>query len=272
MKKIMQILSAAALVIVMATSCKKEAEITTPNTGNDTEISQQVLNQIKSHGFGTGSVKKVEGGYLVEGDILLTPEFLSSKAPTQLLRLGDEEHYRTNYLVGYLPRTITIRVSTSLPYYSNYVAATDAAIARYNALGLKLKFARVTSGGNIVINPAPSGAGYLASAGFPSSYGHPYYQVLVNTGTLNSWPHVTKTTILAHEIGHCIGFRHTDFMNRSYSCGGSAVNEGAGTSGAIHIPGTPTGPSANSWMLACIGYGVDRPFTYYDKVALNYVY
>jgi hypothetical protein len=79
-------------------------------------------------------------------------------------------------------------------------------------------------------------------------------------------------TILAHEIGHCIGFRHTDYMDRSYSCGGSATNEGASSVGAILIPGTPSGPDANSFMLACIASGANRPFNNNDKTALDYLY
>ena len=61
-------------------------------------------------------------------------------------------------------------------------------------------------------------------------------------------------------------------MNRAYSCGGSPVNEGDGGVGAIHISGTPTGPDAGSWMLACIGNGVDRPFNGNDVTALNALY
>jgi hypothetical protein len=76
---------------------------------------------------------------------------------------------------------------------------------------------------------------------------------------------------MAHEMGHCIGFRHTDYMNRAYSCGGSTYNEGSAGVGAIHIPGTPTGPSASSWMLACSNGG-NRPFTSADRTALNYLY
>ena len=79
-------------------------------------------------------------------------------------------------------------------------------------------------------------------------------------------------SIVAHEMGHCIGYRHTDYMNRAYSCGGHHSNEGSAGIGAVWIPGTPTGPDANSWMLACIGSGVNRPFTANDKVALNYLY
>jgi hypothetical protein len=79
-------------------------------------------------------------------------------------------------------------------------------------------------------------------------------------------------SILAHEMGHCIGFRHTDYMDRSFSCGGSPTNEGASTVGAIQIPGTPAGPDPNSWMLSCIGSGQNRPFNANDKTALNYLY
>jgi hypothetical protein len=61
-------------------------------------------------------------------------------------------------------------------------------------------------------------------------------------------------------------------MNRAYSCGGTAVNEGSAGVGAINIPGTPTGPDPNSWMLSCIGSGQDRPFNANDVIALNYLY
>jgi hypothetical protein len=50
------------------------------------------------------------------------------------------------------------------------------------------------------------------------------------------------------------------------------VNEGASTVGAILIPGTPSGPDPNSWMLACIGADQNRPFNANDKTALNYLY
>jgi uncharacterized protein GlcG (DUF336 family) len=246
-------------------SCQKSS---TPKNEQE-EVSSAVKSKILALGFTDDNVQKTDEGYLVEGDIIITEADLNSVPDNVFLRIANDEQYRTNNLVTGLPRNITVRVSSSLP--ASYVTATNAAIARYNAQGLRVTFSRVTSGGNIVISAAPSGAGYLASAGFPSG-GNPYNSVRVNRSYLDTWNANTVTSIIAHEVGHCIGFRHTDYMSRQYSCGGSPVNEGASTVGAVHIPGTPTGPSAGSWMLACIGNGVNRPFTSSDLTALNYIY
>jgi len=256
----------ACTLTVLLIACKKESTV----KEEQVSIPDEVLGKISSLGFSNKNVVKTDEGYLVEGDIVLTDEFLIHEPEADFLRVGDEEQYRTFNLVTGLPRNITVRVSSSLP--SRYVTALDATINRYNALGLRITFSRVTSGGNIVISSAPSGAGYLASAGFPSSGGSPYGSVRVNRNYLDTWNINTVTSILAHEIGHCIGFRHTDYMSRQYSCGGSPVNEGASSVGAVHIPGTATGPDPNSWMLACIGNGVNRPFNTNDRTALNYLY
>jgi hypothetical protein len=155
---------------------------------------------------------------------------------------------------------------------STYVAAVDEAIRRYNAEGLLIRFQRVSSNYGILMTAAPSGSTYLASAGFPSG-GNPHNVVQVNVGAIGSSPNTNYlATILAHEVGHCIGFRHTDYMDRSYSCGGQYTNEGASTVGAIHIPGTPTSADPNSWMLACIGTGANRYFNANDRTALRYIY
>jgi len=245
------------------TSCKKESK----QPAQD-EISQETLTKIYDHGFGTSNVQKVDEGYLVEGDIILTEEFLNSAPGGNFLRIANNEQYRTTLLVTGLPRTITVSSSGSVN--SNVSSAIDVAIARYNAENLTIDMVRVGSGGDINIKIV-NGGPYIASAGFPTSGGDPYNQVKFNRQYQN-WQNNTLASVFAHEMGHCIGFRHTDYMDRSFSCGGSPTNEGASSVGAIHIAGTPTGPDSGSWMLSCIGNGTNRPFNANDKQALGVLY
>lgn len=267
MKKRFLTLGVLAVLIAGLHSCNKNE----PTSAGDTVLSMSadVQAKITALGFDASEAYPTEGGYIVENDIFLSNEDLNKPMDLfQSIYFGTEEQYHTTNLVTGLPRTITVSVASTLP--ASIQTATTNAIARYNAEGLSLTFLKVTSGGDIAIKKAPNGAQYIASAGFPSG-GNPYSQILFNTKYAN-WNANTLTSIIAHEMGHCIGYRHTDYMDRSYSCGGSPVNEGDGGVGAIHISGTPTGPDAASWMLACIGNGVNRPFNANDVTALNALY
>jgi hypothetical protein len=252
--------------VVVLFSCKKEGKPVSD------EVPQSVKDQISALGFTSANAQKIDEGYLVEGDIIITPELLSNSPQSQFLRVGNEEQYRTTNLVKSLPRTITVSLDRRIP--SAYGPVLTEMVNRYNALNLQVHFQQVSSGGQIVFKVAHGS--YLASSGFPDAQGNPYPTVNVNTNAIGTGTSSTfinyAATIFAHEVGHCIGFRHTDYMNRAYSCGGSPVNEGASTVGAILIPGTPASPDPNSWMLSCISGGQNRPFNSNDRTALNYLY
>ena len=274
MRKTFTHLMIASALFVAFQSCKKDAKEldTIPE-----EVPESVKAQIKNLGFHTQGVQKIDEGYLVEGDIVLTPENLSGVPTSQELIIGNEEHYRTTNLVNTSTyATIKVAISSSSSSHTAvFTAALDEAIRRYNAEGLKIRFQRVSSSPNITVNAYYHVSNTLGSAGFPSGGGAPYSKIQMNTywySTSTSSTNINYiATIMAHEMGHCIGFRHTDYMDRSYSCNGSYYNEGSSSVGAIHIPGTPTGPSSRSWMLACSD-GSNRPFTSADRTALTYVY
>lgn len=266
MRKVSSLLAAASLVLMLAYGCAKEVKEPTA----ESEISEAVLAKISNLGFDKTGVQRTEGGYLVEGDIVLTEDYLNQRPTSPNMIIAQEEQYHTFNLVK-APRTITVSVSGSVP--SGFLPAVDEAIARYNKENLQLTFSRVASNGNIVISMV-TGASYIASAGFPTNNGAPYNRISYNTTYAGSnYSQEFKATVIAHEIGHCIGFRHTDYMNRRYSCG-SGGNEGQTKNGvgAVHIPGTPTGPDAASWMLACLSSTTNRPFNANDKIALDYIY
>jgi hypothetical protein len=262
--KIIKLITLAFFLTAIFASCKKQA------IAVEDEVSSVAKQKINELGFNTDGVIKTASGYLVEGDINLSEEDLNGLPTSNEIIYANEEHYRTTKLVTSLPRTITVSISSGAASY--FITALDIAIGRYNAQNLQLHFTRVASGGDINIQLFYQVSNTLGSSGFPRG-GNPYPTIQMNTYWYTS---STKTdyigTIIAHEMGHCIGYRHTDYMDRSYSCGGSAVNEGSAGVGAIHITGTPTGPSSGSWMLACIGSGQNRPFTTADVVALTNVY
>jgi hypothetical protein len=260
---------------VIATSCKREA-ITTPKD----EVSSAVLQQIAAQGYSTEGVRKVDNGYLVEGDIVLTNDNLTRQSTSPNLVIANVEQYRTTNLVKNLPRVITVSVSGTLVGNAVWSNATNNMISRYNALGVQLTFQRVASGGNVDVvgfDQGPSGGFItLGSSGFPDAAGNPYPQIKMNTNVqaYGANPNLTYVTnVLQHEMGHCIGFRHTDYFDRSLSCGGHKSNERAGSIGAVWIPGTPTGFDSESFMLACSNGGAtDRTFNANDIIALNYLY
>ncbi|MFC1225265.1 M57 family metalloprotease [Pedobacter sp. BG31] len=269
----------AVLFIFMIYSCAKKQNI---ETKQHSEIPESILASIKEMGFNTNGITIMKDGYIVEGDIFLPKSSLGKAKNSSNLIIAKSEQYQTYNLVQNLPRTITISVSNLPAIYST---AASNAIGRYNSLNLKINFQLVSSNGNIEIigfneGPTPTGI-RLGFGGFPFS-GNPFNQIGLNTNpaAFGTNPDVGYiTSVIQHEIGHCIGLRHTDYYDRSYSCPQQSGNEGSSYdsadpqrfSGAIQIPGTPASAEPNSFMLAC-NNGVDRSFNTNDIVALNYLY
>ncbi len=276
MKKIFYSASLALLLTGSIVSCKKAPV----DDVNANALTQGEKDLIVAAGFNGNWAEKTPEGYLIEGDILLTTAQLQELVgvnPNEMV-VANEEHYRTTNVVsvpGTGQRTITVRLGSGFPSY--YSTGLDQALARYNNLNLRIRFQRVTSGGNIVIsgsNLGTSGGGCILgrASGFPSG-GNPSNGFTLSTSScatayLNTANKADE--VMAHEIGHCIGFRHTDYMNRS-SCGQNS-NEGSAGVGAVWISGTPTtvNGSYNSWMMACTNG--NPAFSSSDGTALNYVY
>jgi hypothetical protein len=207
------------------------------------EVTNGALNQVEkslvaSAGFNSSWAEKTaDGNYLIEGDILLTKQQLqdmSGVAPTNNFIIANEEHYRTTNLVNTNGTTRTITVSLGGGFPSYYSTGLDQSLARYNALtGSNLRFQRVASGGEIHISGSNLGRSFGGcilgqAAGFPSG-GNPSSGFTLSTSKCATSYISTAAKadeVIAHEIGHCIGFRHTDYMNR-ISCGSNS-NEGDG--------------------------------------------
>ncbi len=278
MKKTLYYAGLALMLTGIFVSCKKApADDVNPNALTETE-----RGLVNSAGFnGNWAERTADGNYLIEGDVILTKTQLAEMAgrtASNFIIVGNEEHYRTYNVVntGGGIRTITVSLGSGFPSY--YSTALDNVIARYNSFGLTINFQRVASGGEISISGAnlgTSGGGCILgqASGFPDANGNPSPGFTLSTSScattyLNTVDKADE--VMAHEIGHCIGFRHTDYKKRA-SCGPGG-GEQAGSIGAVYIPGTPTNVSGsyNSWMMACTN---GSPlFNADDVIALNYVY
>lgn len=265
MRTISKIVAAVSLLSLGFFSCKKQ--ITTP------EVGQSIRDKISNLGFSIDGLQKIDGGYLTEGDILFSDADLNQRPSVQFLRIAGNEQYRTFNILTGLPRTLTVSLSNKFPFI--YGEGLDEAIRRFNSENLQIHFQRANSDADIQIIKAAGN--WIATSGLPSANGQPYGTIKLNPVYIGNGNSSTTFinylgTLIAHEIGHCIGFRHTDYMNRSFSCTGRSVNEGAGSLGAVNIAGTPVSSDAGSWMLACIKPNENRPFNNNDKIALSYLY
>lgn len=109
------------------------------------------------------------------------------------------------------------------------------------------------------------GAGLIALAKPPSSSGNAGDTIRVSPVFTNCYNASQKKFVLAHELGHTVGFRHTNWQSLG-ECGTCDP-----PIGAIQIAGTPA-TDANSVMNGATGGTPWSQFSAYDRVAVKALY
>ena len=228
---------------------------------------QEIIDNLQQAGFPKTDIQIFDGKVYVglDAEVSLAASREMLQAPAGL------EQFRTTNLVGTGVTNICVNGSA---FTGNFSTALNNAIANYNAQPIRFRLTRTTgstAGCSATITGRLVGGGAGGSSGFPSG-GLPFNTINIASAT-GSFSTAVIEHVITHEIGHTIGFRHSDFFNRSISCGGAATNEGNGGVGAILIPGTPSGATlGGSLMNSCFRSTENGNFSSTDITALNALY
>jgi hypothetical protein len=263
-------------VILLLTACHVEVN---PDPAKSFQDGSQVLQYIKDLGFAEKDIVEHDDYYEVEGDIMFSKNGNPNARVPNNGRTG--QAYVTSGLVGYSEIVdVTVTVHSSIPSsgVDDWRTEVEQAVNDWNSIGntrVNLVYTTNATADILVRDDAvgdPLGNNTIAQAEFPSS-GAAGFQIRINLDFLSNMTVSTgqKRYNMVHELGHCIGFRHTNWTQFSPD----------NTIPANHLPGTPcldansvmnSGTALNSWagfsdydVVGCqVLYPIDRPAgTYY---------
>ncbi|RDC56413.1 hypothetical protein DU508_12500 [Pedobacter chinensis] len=286
-------LKVAIVAVLLATtfnSCKKEnvklSELSIQ------KADKELYNALLESGIKAKNIVELKEYYLVEGDLLfkknktdlkkvsayfgnenskqtLLQEQIVSKGKISSIRGNKIAQWQTSSLISSF-NVENIKILTSSVQNSwvvgiwnalrNWSSIPSCQVGFYTDWTLSVTNVEPNTITFTDATTDPELNGYYAISEFPTN-DNAGFRIRINGNLYNSLSDSQKIYILTHEIGHCLGFRHTD-------------NPGNDSFGTIQIPGTPTS-DPNSVMNSG-SYNSVVPnwssFSTYDVIAAQTLY
>ncbi|MGB3946506.1 MAG: M57 family metalloprotease [Bacteroidia bacterium] len=226
-------------VLAFLFSCSKEKEINNLQQPDTSLGLAKYIPMLKKMGYSTKDLIDYGNSVVVEGDIAITKQYLDSVSKSIN---NKQTMWSTAYLTRSAVSNITVYTNGSLP--NEWTLAIQEAVTKWTNLTGSVITINFSSGssGTILVT---SDYGFMTSgdavSGNPTNPNTPYPQININADNRPT-THLQKVYILVHELGHCIGFRHTNWatnVNPSTGQVGESQSLNGGYAWDIHH-GTPT--------------------------------
>ena len=222
-----------------------------------------VVEKLLEMGYSIETIVDLNEFYLVGGDLMF------SKNIEDYTNNNERQFSSTNLVSNLNVTSMTVFIDASIPTIGddNWRVEIGQAINDWNGIENScINFVLSTNPSSDIVvrsdnNTLPDRV--IAAAWFPSG-GQPHDTILINLDFFGNWTVGSgqKRYNMVHELGHCIGFRHSNWQ---------AQGEGEFPVGADLIPGTPA-TDANSVMNGGTALFTWNGFSNFDEVAAVFLY
>lgn len=208
-------------------ACSKDRIATEAKPAED-----KLVSYLERLGFKKENIQLKGDTYIIDGDVLITKAELAKRAANEdnTDGIAGTEHWRGSYIISNTYNSnVRLYIDPAVP--TAWRTAIQGAVNNWNAVnGTRLGMSIVTSQANsdTRVFMGFESANWIARAYLPGSNSRPGVSVEINSN-YNSLAASQKLFAITHELGHTIGFYHTN------------QNQG------IFITGTPS-VDANSVM------------------------
>ncbi|MEM7550124.1 MAG: M57 family metalloprotease [Bacteroidota bacterium] len=254
--------------LVLLSSCFDINEEDPIVESNKIDPNNPMIKMILASGFGIEDIESINNKYIVQGDILFTNEHLETYKQISLNQKVDQVQYQ--YLVDEEHRWMKIYLQPDDFVHLNPNILNDVlteAIIAWNSVGSDISLSKANSAGEadiIISSSYYEEFSLCALASFPLVSGEPGPSIHFNDWTFETRPLNFSQLVLltAHEIGHCLGFGHTNLPN---------LVPDFETFGFYVVDGTPTTDNLSIMNAGICGVSFSG-LSEFDKLALLALY